>query len=68
MQRIELSSDSFLEADTFAHAGRAAETPVRETVMDIIRTIGFYTFVSMTLNAFNVPTGKSDPTPFPRTE
>ena len=36
--------------------------------MDIIQTIGFYTFVSMTLNAFNIPTGEGDPTPFPRDE
>ncbi|MEZ5561117.1 MAG: carboxymuconolactone decarboxylase family protein [Pseudomonadales bacterium] len=37
-------------------------------LMDIIQTIGFYTFVSMTLNAFNIPTGEGDPTPFPRDE
>jgi 4-carboxymuconolactone decarboxylase len=37
-------------------------------LMDIIQTIGFYTFVSMTLNAFNIPTGPADPTPFPRAE
>jgi len=37
-------------------------------LMDIIQTIGFYTFVSMTLNAFNIPTGEGDPTPFPRAE
>lgn len=35
-------------------------------LMEIIQTIGFYAFVSMTLNAFNIPTGKGDPTPFPR--
>jgi len=37
-------------------------------LMDIIQTIGFYTFVSMTLNSFNIPTADSDPTPFPRDE
>jgi 4-carboxymuconolactone decarboxylase len=37
-------------------------------LMDIIQTIGFYTFVSMTLNAFNIPTADGDPTPFPRAE
>lgn len=37
-------------------------------LMDIIQTIGFYTFVSMTLNAFNIPTGPGEPTPFPRSE
>jgi len=37
-------------------------------LMDIIQTIGFYTFVSMTLNTFNIPTGDGDPTPFPRDE
>lgn len=35
-------------------------------LMEIIQTIGFYTFVSMTLNAFNIPTAEGDPTPFPR--
>lgn len=35
-------------------------------LMEIIQTIGFYTFVSMTLNAFNIPTAQDDPTPFPR--
>ena len=37
-------------------------------LMDVIQTIGFYTFVSMTLNTFNIPTGDGDPTPFPRAE
>lgn len=37
-------------------------------LMDIIQTIGFYTFVSMTLNSFNIPTAEGDPTPFPRDE
>ena len=37
-------------------------------LMDIIQTIGFYSFVSMTLNAFNIPTAEGDPTPFPRNE
>jgi 4-carboxymuconolactone decarboxylase len=35
-------------------------------LMDIIQTIGFYTFVSMTLNAFDIPTEAGEPTPFPR--
>lgn len=35
-------------------------------LMDIIQTIGFYTFVSMTLNTFDIPTAEGDPTPFPR--
>jgi 4-carboxymuconolactone decarboxylase len=39
-----------------------------EGLMDIVQTIGFYTFVSMTLNAFDIPTGEQDPTPFPRDE
>lgn len=46
--------------------GRAVALWGEEGLMDIIQTIGFYTFVSMTLNAFNVPTGAGDPTPFPR--
>ena len=37
-----------------------------EGLMDILQTIGFYTFVSMTLNAFDVRTAPGDPTPFPR--
>jgi 4-carboxymuconolactone decarboxylase len=37
-----------------------------EGLMDIVQTIGFYTFVSMTLNTFDVPTAPGDPTPFPR--
>jgi 4-carboxymuconolactone decarboxylase len=37
-------------------------------LMDIIQTIGFYSFVSMTLNVFNIPTAEGDPTPFPRLE
>ncbi len=35
-------------------------------LVDIIQTIGYYTFVSMTLNAFDIPTAAGDPTPFPR--
>ncbi len=37
-------------------------------LMDIIQTIGFYSFVSMTLNVFNIPTAEGEPTPFPRDE
>ena len=37
-------------------------------LIDIIQTIGFYTFVSMILNTFNIPTAEGDPTPFPRDE
>ncbi|HIG43310.1 MAG: carboxymuconolactone decarboxylase family protein [bacterium] len=37
-------------------------------LMDIIQTIGFYSFVSMTLNTFNIPTAEGDPTPFPRSD
>jgi 4-carboxymuconolactone decarboxylase len=47
---------------------RAIATWGEQGLMDIIQTIGFYTFVSMTLNAFNIPTGENDPTPFPRSE
>jgi len=47
---------------------RAIATWDEQGLMDIIQTIGFYTFVSMTLNAFNIPTGENDPTPFPRSE
>ena len=47
---------------------RAVEMWGEQGLMDLIQTIGFYTFVSMTLNAFNIPTGPGDPTPFPRDE
>lgn len=45
---------------------RAIATWGEQGLMDIIQTIGFYTFVSMTLNTFNIPTAEGDPTPFPR--
>jgi 4-carboxymuconolactone decarboxylase len=45
---------------------RAIATWGEQGLMDIIQTIGFYTFVSMTLNAFDIPTGPGEPTPFPR--
>ena len=44
----------------------AVEQWGEEGLMDIIQTIGFYTFVSMTLNAFDIPTAEGLPTPFPR--
>ncbi|MDA1074346.1 MAG: carboxymuconolactone decarboxylase family protein [Proteobacteria bacterium] len=47
---------------------QAIETWGEDGLMDIVQTIGFYTFVSMTLNTFNIPTGDQDPTPFPRGE
>jgi 4-carboxymuconolactone decarboxylase len=45
---------------------RAIASWGEQGLMDIIQTIGFYTFVSMTLNAFDVPSFPGDPTPFPR--
>jgi len=47
---------------------RAVATWGEQGLMDIIQTIGFYTFVSMTLNAFNIPTAPGEPMPFPRNE
>ncbi|HEY5646001.1 MAG TPA: hypothetical protein VIS76_08680, partial [Pseudomonadales bacterium] len=47
---------------------QAIDTWGEQGLMDIIQTIGFYTFVSMTLNAFNIPTAEGEPTPFPRAE
>jgi 4-carboxymuconolactone decarboxylase len=47
---------------------RAIATWGEQGLMEIIQTIGFYGFVSMTLNAFDIPTGPGDPTPFPRGE
>jgi 4-carboxymuconolactone decarboxylase len=47
---------------------QAVATWGEEGLMDIIQTIGFYTFVSMTLNAFNIPTAEGEPMPFPRDE
>lgn len=35
-------------------------------LMELITTIGFYGFVSLTLNAFNVPVAAGADTPFPR--
>ena len=35
-------------------------------LVEIIAAIGFYTMVSMTLNAFVVPTAPGEPTPFPK--
>ena len=46
----------------------AVEQWGEEGLMDIVQTIGFYTFVSMTLNAFDIPTAPGQPTPFPRTQ
>lgn len=43
---------------------QAIATWGEQGLMDIIATIGFYTFVSMTLNAFDVPTGPGLPMPF----
>lgn len=55
----DLPMDLYQQAiDTWGEAG----------LMDIIQTIGYYTFVSMTLNAFDIPTAEGDPTPFPRTD
>lgn len=45
---------------------RAVDTWGEQGLMEIIQTIGFYTFVSMTLNAFDIPTAEGEPTPFPR--
>jgi len=45
---------------------RAVATWGEQGLMDIVQAIGFYTFVSMTLNAFDIPTGAGEPTPFPR--
>lgn len=43
---------------------QAIATWGEQGLVDLIATIGFYTFVSMTLNAFDVPTGPGQPMPF----
>lgn len=45
---------------------QAVATWGEQGLMEMIQTIGYYTFVSMTLNAFDIPTAEGDPTPFPR--
>jgi 4-carboxymuconolactone decarboxylase len=45
---------------------RAVDTFGEQGVMELIMTIGFYGFVSLTLNAFNVPVAEGADTPFPR--
>ena len=44
----------------------AVATFGEQGLIELIMAIGFYTFVSMTLNAFDIPTGEGEPTPFPR--
>lgn len=45
---------------------QAVETFGEQGLMELIMTIGFYGFVSLTLNAFNVPVADGAETPFPR--
>ncbi len=45
---------------------RAVATFGEQGLVEIIGVIGFYTMVSMTLNAFEVPVGPAQETPFPR--
>lgn len=45
---------------------RAVETFGEQGLVELMATIGFYTFVSMTLNAFDIPVGAGLETPFPR--
>ncbi|MEM7366791.1 MAG: carboxymuconolactone decarboxylase family protein [Pseudomonadota bacterium] len=45
---------------------RAVKAWGERGLMEIIQTIGYYTFVSMTLNAFDIPVAEGETTPFPR--
>ncbi len=45
---------------------QAVEAFGEQGLMELITTIGFYGFVSLTLNAFNVPVAEGAETPFPR--
>ena len=45
---------------------QAVEAFGEQGLMELIVTIGFYGFVSLTLNAFNVPVAAGADTPFPR--
>lgn len=45
---------------------RAVDSFGEQGLMELIMTIGFYGFVSLTLNAFNVPVAEGAETPFPR--
>lgn len=45
---------------------RAVAAFTEQGLMELIMTIGFYGFVSLTLNAFNVPVADGAETPFPR--
>ncbi len=45
---------------------QAVDTFGEQGLMELIMTIGFYGFVSLTLNAFNVPVAEGAETPFPR--
>lgn len=46
--------------------GRAVEAFGEEGLMEIIGTIGYYTFISMTLNAFEIEVPVGARVPFPR--
>ena len=45
---------------------QAVATFGEQGLIELIMTVGFYTFVSMTLNAFDVDTVEGEATPFPR--
>lgn len=45
---------------------QAVKTWGEQGLMEVIMTIGFYGFVSLTLNAFNVPVAAGAEAPFPR--
>ena len=45
--------------------GRAVDAFGERGLVEIIGTIGFYSMVSMTLNAFRVPVAGVEPQPFP---
>lgn len=70
-------ADELLTFDVVSALHQAHELPLplyrqaveefgEQGLMELIMTIGFYGFVSLTLNAFNVPVADGAETPFPR--
>lgn len=45
---------------------RAVERFGEQGLMELVTTIGFYSFVSLTLNTFNIPVAEGEKTAFPR--
>jgi 4-carboxymuconolactone decarboxylase len=57
----ELHRDHKVQADTYA---RATATFGEQAVVDLVGILGYYTLISMTINAFEVPLPAGAPDPF----